>query len=61
MSDLTPVTLEEENIKHGICLSNEQTTLANQPQTTVHTPNDDHQTSSCFLQLNHSPTGLHKQ
>ena len=42
--NLTSVTLEEENKKHGI--GNEHTTLANQPHTTVHPPNDDHQTSS---------------
>ena len=46
VSDLTSMTLEEENKKHGRVLGNKHTMLANQLPTTVHLLDNDYQTSS---------------
>lgn len=49
VSDLTSVTLEEENKRHGVGLGNEHTTLADQHSTTVHPLNNEHQTRTPVL------------
>ena len=46
VSDLTSMTLEEENKKHGRVLGNKHTMLANQLPTTVQLLDNDYQASS---------------